>query len=290
MEDKLPITHEECALIARRAAMSVTRGKTINGSDLGDFIQEALIGIYKAAGRYNGEKSSFATWAFNKARWYLKDYLRSIDWVPRVERTRLKNLGIPARYQTSLYALDSNSREWVETIPASKPKRDFGYEIEQLLNKSGDPVGRQILEMYYLRGLSIKAIGERLGLSESRISQIHTRTIHNIQAAMGIEDDMSKQQQVREIMNELGEQATWEAVQEVLQQRGITCSKGTYDIVKKMRRAPASAVAAAPSQDSQRPASFSVHDLKEILGFAEAVGGLDRLIEVCAFLKEVKSI
>jgi RNA polymerase sigma factor for flagellar operon FliA len=44
-----------------------------------------------------------------------------------------------------------------------------------------------VLGLYYQEGCTLKQIGVILGLTESRVSQLHTEAIHRIRAAVGSE-------------------------------------------------------------------------------------------------------
>ena len=43
---------------------------------------------------------------------------------------------------------------------------------------------RQILSLYYYEELTLKEIGEILGVTESRVSQLHARTVMNLKALL----------------------------------------------------------------------------------------------------------
>jgi len=45
---------------------------------------------------------------------------------------------------------------------------------------------RSILASYYSEGLTLAAIGRRLGVSEARVSQLHTRAIAQLRALLGV--------------------------------------------------------------------------------------------------------
>ncbi len=44
------------------------------------------------------------------------------------------------------------------------------------------PRARRVLELHYTEGLTLKQIGEQLGVSESRVCQIETETVRRIRA------------------------------------------------------------------------------------------------------------
>lgn len=44
---------------------------------------------------------------------------------------------------------------------------------------------QQVVEMYYENDLSMKEIGTRLGVNESRVSQMHKSALERMQTALG---------------------------------------------------------------------------------------------------------
>ena len=44
---------------------------------------------------------------------------------------------------------------------------------------------RKVVELYYQRDMTMKEIGDVLGVNESRVSQIHKSALQRMQAALG---------------------------------------------------------------------------------------------------------
>lgn len=63
-------------------------------------------------------------------------------------------------------------------------KEQMAAALHQLTERE-----RQILSLYYFEELTLKEIGEVLGVSESRVSQLHTRTVMNLKAILTQETD-----------------------------------------------------------------------------------------------------
>lgn len=55
-------------------------------------------------------------------------------------------------------------------------KKDLVYKAQRWLNNSE----RRVIQLYYLDGLTMRQTGEVLGLTESRISQIHKKAISHL--------------------------------------------------------------------------------------------------------------
>ena len=60
-------------------------------------------------------------------------------------------------------------------------------ELQDILEKAIDMLkekDRLVLSLYYYEELTLKEIGEILGVSESRVSQLNNRAISNLREAM----------------------------------------------------------------------------------------------------------
>ncbi|MBU1246895.1 FliA/WhiG family RNA polymerase sigma factor [Patescibacteria group bacterium] len=69
--------------------------------------------------------------------------------------------------------------------------------IERLPQREGE-----VLVLYYYKGLKIKEVGEVLGVSESRISQIHKKAIMRLRVYLGRTKKMSTQATMKQIEHE----------------------------------------------------------------------------------------
>jgi RNA polymerase sigma factor for flagellar operon FliA len=75
-------------------------------------------------------------------------------------------------------------------VPAEPARPDALYEAdEQRLRvrkaMANLPVrDQQLIALYYFRDTTMKAIGEQLGVNESRVSQLHSRALRRLRAAM----------------------------------------------------------------------------------------------------------
>jgi RNA polymerase sigma factor FliA len=67
-------------------------------------------------------------------------------------------------------------------VESEDMKRVLAAEINRLGDRE-----KIVLTLYYYEGLSLTAIGEVLGVSESRVCQIHTKAVLQMRARMGID-------------------------------------------------------------------------------------------------------
>ncbi len=94
---------------------------------------------------------------------------------------------------TGLVALDdllaassgdrSGSATVVDTIPDGKHDPVEAYEVDEMKHLLADAINRMpdrerlVLTLYYYEGLTLAEIGQLLGVTESRVCQIHTKSI-----------------------------------------------------------------------------------------------------------------
>src|SRR5437867_3930349 len=114
----------------------------------GDLVSWGIVGLLDAIGKYDPKKAaSFATYAQFRIRGAILDHLRSPDWVPR-----------SVRQTASLVA------EAIRRLP----------EREQL-----------VVTLYYHEELTMKETGAVLGLTESRVSQLHSQAMLRLKGFLG---------------------------------------------------------------------------------------------------------
>ncbi len=151
--------------------------------DCRDLEQAGVFGLHAAVGGFNPHRGiRFATYACLRIRGAILDYLRELDWVPRLERRRATEF----RTMSSLSAVGKFEQEHIdsitdETADAGIKDSDnddaFDHRIRPL-----PETHRKIMHLYYRVQITMREIGERLNLSESRISQIHDEALRILRA------------------------------------------------------------------------------------------------------------
>lgn len=182
--------------------------------DVSDLIGAGLEEMVKLSRKYDKEQND-SFWGYAQKRVYgsMLDFLRRLDVVSRSDRTLVKSietlvdeyfnkfehepddayiaakLGIDvekvseARNVSAVVAVlniddqmelmsEENTLERVE-------KEDLIEKIAQILNEFEER-DQLIVQLYYYEELSLKEISEILGITESRISQIHKRLMDKI--------------------------------------------------------------------------------------------------------------
>jgi RNA polymerase sigma factor for flagellar operon FliA len=164
--------------------------------------QEGWIGLAQArkAWRPDGG-ASLKTFAGPRVRGRLMDYLRDLDPLSRKHREQIQAGLLPAVRIGSLdrqapYAGDDDEGEHGRTLADQLGRRHAGFEqlerrdyVRGLLATLRPP-RRRLLELYYLEGMTMKEVGVRLGVSESRISQMHTQIMEDLRARLKGRDEL----------------------------------------------------------------------------------------------------
>ena len=82
------------------------------------------------------------------------------------------------------HTLDEKMADPAEENPFSLCQRaEMNGLLEQAMSKLPQRK-RQVLDLYYFRGLTMKETGARLGVCESRVSQIHSSAVASLKARM----------------------------------------------------------------------------------------------------------
>lgn len=199
--------------------------------DTGDLAQSGIFGLVDAIEKFDPDRGwKFETYAMQRIRGAILDDLRSQDWVPRVIRSRareveraLERLGArlhrtPTDLElaeeleitiaelrdlygqlqlTSVVALEDlisagkESGSVAETLPDDEAidpvsvlvdkdnLRQLAEAIEQLAERD-----RIVVSLYYFESLTLAEIGKVLGVTESRVSQLHTRAVLRLRAKL----------------------------------------------------------------------------------------------------------
>ena len=180
----------------------------------GDLISYGLIGLIGSIERYDLDREiKFETYAVARIRGAIIDELRSLDWVPRSVRAKARDvekahsqlenkLGVSVDdFRTTLLEIanssvlalddlwtvsdpdggqvslldtirDPNAIDPEEAIDTVELKDRLADAIESLPDRE-----RLVIALYYYEALTLREIGDVLGVTESRVSQLHTKAV-----------------------------------------------------------------------------------------------------------------
>ncbi len=147
-----------------------------------DFFQFGIEGLSEAIDRFDPNfGTKFETYAIQRIRGKIIDEIRKLQVKPRInslgETEYIKNISLTNEIEgAEVYTLN-------ETIPADTELPDESLQKKEqkeiLVNAINelDERDRQLIALYYYENLNYKEIGELLGITVSRVSQVHTRVI-----------------------------------------------------------------------------------------------------------------
>ncbi len=197
--------------------------KLPEGVDLNDLISAGVFGLMDAIEAFDLSRGvKFETYCVPRIRGAMLDELRTMDWVPRLVRSKASkieaarkqleaSLGRPPsdsemavrmdmsleeyqrmRAEASAVNLVSLNKKWYET-DSYKDVREVDIledakgedptsgiqkrDVMKLVTKGLNRNERLIVILYYYEELTMKEIGQTLGLSESRVSQMHSSIV-----------------------------------------------------------------------------------------------------------------
>ncbi len=209
-QDELVVSY----LPALRALAFRLKERLPSSIDVNDLISIGVEEMIKLASRYEKEQNN-SFWGFVKKRVYgaMLDYLRSLDVMSRNNRKIIKDIDtlIDEYYQKyeeepdDKYLAQRLNLE-VEKVKEVRQAHAVSYvlpldeqvnyytedntlekiEKQALLDKVSEVLEtlkereQLIIQLYYYEELNLKEISEMLGISESRISQIHKKLLRKL--------------------------------------------------------------------------------------------------------------
>ncbi|MCW2825447.1 MAG: polymerase, sigma 28 subunit, SigD/FliA/WhiG [Aeromicrobium sp.] len=192
--------------------------------DQADLISDGIIGLMDAIDKFERQRGlQFQTYAVRRIRGAIIDGLRRSDWVPRSVRDKFREIeavqvtlerrlgrtpedgDVAAELSISVAELRSVYGKISYTHVASIDEMGAGYENSSDQGMSfladhdtDDPPeflralhelperDRVIVALYYWERFTLAQIGQVLGISESRVSQLHTRAMLSLRHHMTV--------------------------------------------------------------------------------------------------------
>lgn len=167
-----------------RAVASRSIDPRCRGADREDLIAWGLVGLVQAAQRYRGDRgASFGAYAARRVRGQVLDALRDRDPLTRSARRAFRsaqrnNDDLPPPYvEVSL--------DRVGDLPESRKlaeRRDGRWEVVARALRDLAPLERRVLVLSYGRGLTLREIGDEIGLSESGACRLRARALDRVRS------------------------------------------------------------------------------------------------------------
>lgn len=136
--------------------------------------------IDQCISRYDPARGAFQTFATPRIRGEIWDAVRRLDFLPRRQRQRNPDFRIMQLPHTQAPHADDDwfREDRPDPALAAVDERDTLARFTRGLR----PVERSLIHLYYVESLSMREVGAALGVSESRISQLHARLIRQFKA------------------------------------------------------------------------------------------------------------
>jgi len=159
-----------------------------------DLVAAGMSGLWDAVRRQGGDSRGNFDWYVRvRIRGAILDELRAQDWLPRRARAAASEAAKESRHATTPVVVrfdevseteqarclardDTNAEAAVE---ASYVRRQLQNAMDQLPERE-----RRIVSLHYFRGMKFKDLGEMLGVSEPRISQLHSRAMSRLKVIL----------------------------------------------------------------------------------------------------------
>lgn len=139
-------------------------------SDMGDHVSNATIGLIQAVESFDPSRGTrFTTYAVLRVRGAVKDGLRELDFVPRLVRA--------SGEETRQILTGAEDDVLAETVADNLESPEWSLMGDSTWDELIQPLSareRAVCELHFRRGLTMQETGERIGVSESRVSQMMT--------------------------------------------------------------------------------------------------------------------
>ena len=194
------------------------RSRLPHSVDQDDLVSDGVIGLMDAIERFDPSRGlSFQTFAVPRIRGAIIDGLRAMDFVPRSVRDKVRavqqatlaleerlgrlpeddevarELGLPVQQVRDLNRQASSNHanlddfeladELAAAAEASVEEGDVTASLRRVIGELNER-DQVVIALYYFEGLTLAEIGRVLGVTESRISQVHSRATSILRAKL----------------------------------------------------------------------------------------------------------
>jgi RNA polymerase sigma factor FliA len=207
-----------------RAVVRRAVGRLPGHVELADLVQSGVFGLLEAVERYDPSRCPhFESYAVPRIRGAVLDELRAQDWVPRTVRMRAREVALAREHLTVRLRRAATEREVADAmhlapreLGASTPLQLLSIEllcegsgggsVDPFADHGTDPAAtaldrethrqlwravaqlgdrdRLVVRLYYLENRTLAEIGRMLGVTESRICQLHSRLVTRLRGQL----------------------------------------------------------------------------------------------------------
>jgi RNA polymerase sigma factor for flagellar operon FliA len=192
--------------------------------EIEDLVHDGVVGLLDAADRFDPDRGvQFRTYAETRIRGAILDGLRRLDWRPRSLRQMKRTLDAAVAQLASAHRRAASEQEIAEALglglddyreQLAALSRGTQLSLDELLQRTDVPAAAQaepphagferaelvatlaeeierlperervILGLYYFQELTMKEVGAALGVTESRVCQLHAQAAARLRAAL----------------------------------------------------------------------------------------------------------
>lgn len=146
--------------------------------ELDDLIQSGFLGLIDAIDKFDPKRDvSFLSYSSHRIKGSMLDYLRSMDYLSRNHREKVK---AGTMSEITFVNLDSNDIQDDQNEPCDVVGKRMLRELLQTKIEDLNCRDQFIMYLYFYEGFSLLEVGDVLGLCESRISQFLSASIREL--------------------------------------------------------------------------------------------------------------
>ncbi|ADU97418.1 sigma-70 family RNA polymerase sigma factor [Thermovibrio ammonificans] len=180
--------------LVKKVANRIYRRIPEGAVEFEELVNTGVIGLIKAIERYDENRAKFSTYAYIKIRGEILDYLRKLDFLPRSVREKVKNGDLDDLKEGVASFISIEEKLFADsdrfTVKDTLASPDDGPEERMLLEDAKEKLTEAIkklsekeqlvLQLIFVEELDLKSIGEILGISVSRVSQIKSSALKKL--------------------------------------------------------------------------------------------------------------
>ena len=182
-----------------------------------DLVSYGIFGLIDAIDKFDrGKDVKFETYASLRIRGSILDQIRKMDWIPRTVRQKRKKIEEAIKQIETKTGRNASDEEIAQELGIGEEElNDWQTQLNvtnvislnEFVEQGGEPVmdaknnshfiqpeeslelltekEKKVILLYYYEDLTLKEISSILEVSESRVSQLHTKALLKMRKKMG---------------------------------------------------------------------------------------------------------